>query len=512
MKPSENDNESIVAQISNESPTSRLESPAGSSCCPRFKAPFDGNEEALGWAFDSIARTIAFVSTGLFFGVSLLNIAKLEAGCVIEIPEGETSLPECNGRIYGVRPSSLITLYTTIVGITSATTLPIMGAILDHTTWRKTVGGGTAAAHCFIIFIQIFLSDSNWIFMAVIQVFAAFFGWLHTLTVFAYLPELTPDPKILASWTTQFNIFFYIALFLFLLYMIPLLYFTGYEDDHIISARIASASSFVTITPFFAYTWLKLMNDRPASQTLMEGSSLWTVGFQKVARTAGTLRNRYRSLMWFFINVAFVEAATISIGTVAVTYMTDVIEMTSVEISISIIFLFLSGIVGTLMGKLSISYVNPITSNQICQGISIINTTIGALILTGPGQQTRTYIIGGGWGFVAGWKNMVERFTTTQIIPKGQHAEMMGFYLFSSIAISWLPTLIFTIMNEAEVNPRLSLATMNIFFLGGIFALNMMESYDQVIRIAAASTVALDADDPKLRNSVVETESIEGES
>jgi MFS-type transporter involved in bile tolerance (Atg22 family) len=511
----ENDFSSVAPQHANDEPSNALEVlgvgegriQEANNCCRRPQAPFDGNDEALGWAVDSVARTIAFVSTGLFLGVSLINLAKLEAGCVIVIPEGETVLPECNGRVYGVRPSSLVTLYSTVVGIVSATTLPIAGAVLDHTTWRKSVATGTAVIQCAILFIQIFLTESNWMFMAGIQVVAAFFGWVHTLAAFAYLPELTPDPDILATWTTQFNIIFYAALLLFLCYMIPLLYITGYEEDHILSARTASASSFLIAAPCFGYTWSKLMKPRPASQTLMEGSTLWTVGFQKVTRTGGKLRSQYRSLMWFFINVASVEAATLSIGTVSVTYMTDVMQMTSVEIAISIICLFLCGIIGTLLGRWSITYVNPIQSNQICQGVSIFVTSLAALILTGPGQQIQAYIIGGGWGLVAGWKNMVERFTTTQIIPKGQDAEMMGFYLFSSQVFSWLPTLIFTALNEAEVNPRLSLSTMNIFFLGGMLALHMMESYDEVIRIARADT--LDTDDSQHRKSTEDMESTE---
>ena len=471
-----------------------------------LKAPFDGNREALGWAIDSIARTVAFIAASLFFGVSVLNLAKLEAGCIIIIPEGEISLPPCDGRLYGFRPSSLVTLYTTVVSLLSAISLPIVGAVLDHTTWRKPVGTGTAVIHCLIIFIQIFLTEGNWMFMIIIQVIAAFLGWVHTLAVFAYLPELSPDPGTLATWTTYFNLVFYIALFLFLLYMIPLLYFTGFDQNHIISARIASASSFVVVTPCFGYVWLKLMQDRPASQPLREGSSLWTVGFHKVARTAGTLRTQYRSMMWFFINVSLVEAAIISIGTVSVTYMTDVLIMTSVQVSIAVICLFISGIIGTLVGKLSMDHVNPIRSNQLCQVLSILNTTLAAVFLTGPRQQARAYAIASGWGFVAGWKNLVERFMTTQIIPKGQDAELMGFYLFSSQVLSWLPTLIFTMMNEAEVNPRLSLGTMNVFFVGGILALWMMGSYeDVVLKACAERNNTIQSDDQ--RNNKIDSES-----
>ena len=109
---------------------------------------------------------------------------------------------------------------------------------------------------------------------------------------------------------------------------------------------------------------------------------------------------------------------------------------------------------------------------------------MAALILTGPGQQMRTYIVASIWGLGAGWKTMVERFTITQVIPKGQGAELMGFYLFSSQVLGWLPSLMFTAMNEAGVSQRVGLSMLIAFFLGGIVALWMMGPYDDAVRLA----------------------------
>jgi len=445
---------------------------------------YQGNKEALGWALDGIARIVGFIAAAVFLSTAIINLAKKEAGCVIEIPEGETKAPECEEKIYGLRPSSLLTTYGTIVGLISAFSLPVVGAIVDFTPHRKLVGLVSGVIQISFIFAQIFISEANWFLMTILQVFSAFTGWIHTLVVFAYLPELTEDENLLVSWTANFHMLQYISLVLFLLYMLGVLYATGYNGNDILSTRIASISSFVIVSPCYLLTWTKLMKRRNAFHSLT-GHSLWTVGFIKVYRTSNMLRTRFRSVLWFFVNVALVEAAQQSIATISLTYMTDTLQMTSSENGIAILLLFLFGILGTVIGKISVKCINPIHSNQICQVMTGLNTGMAALVLWGPGQQLRAYIVASIWGIGAGWKNTVERYTVTQIIPKGQDTELMGFYLFSSQILVWMPTLFFTIMNEHGVNQRVSILVLIAFFLGGLMSLWMMGSYEEAVRLAS---------------------------
>ena len=320
--------------------------------------------------------------------------------------------------------------------------------------------------------------------MVILQVFSAFVAWIHTLTAFAYLPELTQDAKLLASWTASFHVNQYIALVLFLVYMLGILRATGFGDDVILASRVASISSLAIATPCYMWTWTSLMKRRDAFRPLPQGSMLATVGFRKVFLTSIVLYTRYRALMWFFVNVALVEAAQQSIAAISLTFMLDTLQLTVTEYGIAILMLFVFGTVGTIIGKVSMAWVDPIRSNQISQIVTIANTAMAAVILTGPGQQMRAYIVASIWGLGAGWKTMVERFMITQVIPKGQDAELMGFYLFSSQVLVWLPTLIFTAMNEAGVSQRVGVSMLIPFFLGGIVSLWMMGPYDDAVRLA----------------------------
>lgn len=474
-------------------------SPPNSKC----HAPYQGNKEALGWCLDGVARIVGFIAPAVYLSTAIINLAKLKAGCSIEIPEGEVKAPDCDGRVYGLKPSSLLTTYATIVGVLSAACLPIVGAVLDHTSRRKLVGLISAGLQSVCLFVPIFITETNWPAILVLSVFSAFIGWIHTLSIFAYLPELTDNPKRLASWTANFHFIQYIALILFLGYMIGVLYATGYDGDDILSARVAMISSFVIVTPLYIWTWLGLMKPRSALQEIPNDSSLWSIGFQKVYATGKKLFHEHKSIMLFLLNVALVESAQQSIATVSLTYMTDTLLMSSTENGIAILVLFIFSAIGALIGKLSLRWLNPINSNKFCQAVTAVNTGLAALILTGPNQNWRAYLIAGGWGLGAGWKNTVERFAVTQIIPVGQDAELMGFYLFSSQVIVWLPTLIFTSMNEAGVSQRVSITILIGFFLGGIGCLSLMEKYDDIVfaagRLEAAETAVVVAD----RKSVV---------
>ena len=320
--------------------------------------------------------------------------------------------------------------------------------------------------------------------MAVLQVFSAIIGWIHTLTIFAYLPELTSDPILLVKWTANFHLLQYISMILFLPTMVFVIRILKIDDNDIISARVALGTAFVISATLFGWSWTSLIQPRCELQSLPEGSSLWSIGFLKVWRTGKELFHRYRALMWFFINVSLVEAAQASLAAISLTYMTDKLQLTVTENGTAIFLLFIFAAFGTGIGQVSVKFMNPIRSNQLCQLFALSATTIALFILTGPGQQFQTYIVASLWGITAGWKNTVERFTITQLIPKDQDAEMMGFYLFASQVLIWCPTLIFTTLNEAGYDQRIGLGMLNVFFLGGVICLGLMGSYDKAKQAA----------------------------
>jgi MFS-type transporter involved in bile tolerance (Atg22 family) len=151
-----------------------------SKTCKRL---YKGNKDALGWALDGIARMVIFASAAVFLSTSLINLAKRSVGCSTEIPEGSNKVPECNEKIYGLRPSSILTVYGTILGLVVAVSLPFVGALLDHTHHRKAVGQISALVQVILVLSLCFLNENNFFIMMIVQVISQLAGWVHTLVM-----------------------------------------------------------------------------------------------------------------------------------------------------------------------------------------------------------------------------------------------------------------------------------------------------------------------------------------
>jgi hypothetical protein len=126
----------------------------GTTMVPRWyprwcgKPILNGNQEALGFMLGMTGQFVAVFGVLAFIVPALLYLAKSAAGCVVEIPEGETTLPECNKTIHGLKPSSLITSLSSILGITMALFIPVAG----YADWLVHRIFGFAQAHLFVTF------------------------------------------------------------------------------------------------------------------------------------------------------------------------------------------------------------------------------------------------------------------------------------------------------------------------------------------------------------------------
>ena len=70
------------------------------------------------------------------------------------------------------------------------------------------------------------------------------------------------------------------------------------------------------------------------------------------------------------------------------------------------------------------------------------------------------------------------------IIPKNKDAELMGAYLFFGQILAWLPPLVFTALNEANVSIRISMLSLLIFWFISVVCLQIMGPYENAVRQA----------------------------
>jgi MFS transporter, UMF1 family len=163
------------------------------------------------------------------------------------------------------------------------------------------------------------------------------------------------------------------------------------------------------------------------------------------------------------------------------TYLTDTLGFSSTENGTAILIMLIASIPGAFVAGRSVIWLNPIRSCALATLLLTINTIVVSLVLTGVGQVVRAYILFAVYGIGIGWKWTTDRLLASLLIPAGQDAELMGVYLFAGQVMSWLPPLVYTILNEFGVSQSLNVGVLSVYFTGGFGALLLVGNYEYAI-------------------------------
>ena len=433
------------------------------------------------WTLDAAARGVAIMGGAVFVSTALLGKANEAAGC-IDIEDDR-----CEGRVYGMRPSSLLTNIVAIVGLISACFVPLVGSIIDHTNHRRQVGRASALLFTLLIFVQVLLLEKYWFASAIVQIFIAILYSVHLCSVYAYLPELTSDPEQLTKYASRFTAAQYSASVIFLVLMVYILSLIQVKDNVAADVDSAKVSQYVVVvicTLFFGYAWSKLFGDRKAKQIPPPGQTVYSAGFHHIFETAGDIWKHHSAIKWFLIATAFTESATNAFSSIAITFITTQLHFSSTENGIAILLLLVFAVPGTRIAASMSNRFNPIRSLQCCLIVFIVNTGAAALVLQREGQQTLAYAHAIVWGLCLGWVYPTEKALFCTIITKGSEAELMGVYICSCQVLTWLPPLTFTVMNEVNISMRLGLLSLNAYFLLSFLTLFMIGDYEDAVKHA----------------------------
>jgi MFS-type transporter involved in bile tolerance (Atg22 family) len=440
------------------------------------------HDEVLGWTLDACARGVAVIGTAVFVSSDLLRLAKEATGCV---EYEEMWQQECTQRVYGMRPSSILAYIVMVVGLLSAVLMPLIGSIIDHTKYRRAVGSISAAFMSVMILIQMLVMEDHWFVAAILQIFVAFSYTVHLCATYAYLPELTTDHEKLTQYAARFSAAQYSGSVLFLLAMVGILSLVSRNYD-IRSSTISQTVVFVVCLTFFGYAWTWLFQPRPASQRVPKDRTLLSAGFWKIRKTAQTILLHHSAIKWFLVSAAFTQAATTTFSTIAITYMTELLGFDSKENGIAILILLLFGVPGTKIAAWLTSSINPIRSLQTNLIFWICSVSAASLFLYKPDQQGMAYAFAMFWGLAIGWVYPTEKTLYVTIIPRGQEAELMGTYICACQMLSWLPPLVFSVMNETGFSMRAGLFTLTFYFAVSFVILFFVGDYNEAVAHAKA--------------------------
>lgn len=167
--------------------------PSSLRCFPKLCGFTNGPIEATGLTLINFAKGAVTMST-IFFGPALLQLANdaANANCSNQNNNEGVDL-QCNEnelRVYGMKPSSLLTVIGVVSGLLSTMFLPLFGAIVDHTSYRKEIGQGSIAIVTIAKGVEIFVGPSTWFAFSVLQVINFILYNLHSCAIYAYTAEV----------------------------------------------------------------------------------------------------------------------------------------------------------------------------------------------------------------------------------------------------------------------------------------------------------------------------------
>ena len=450
----------------------------GRGCCSLWKSFEEQDPTAKGYSVLGACRGTILMSN-VFLSSSLIYLASLEAGCVDL--ETEELIDDCDGKAKGFKPTSLITNISVVSGLLAAFFVPVLGAVIDYTRYRRHVGIITAVLVTIIQGLQIATVEETWFVMACLQAVVGFLFFVQIMATFAYLPEMARN--VGGSTMNHFTKWFTFLQFLTQLIFLIVIIVPGiiFNIDTIQTAQLGQAVSTTFILGGFIYAWGYILPNRPAARELPEGHTLWLEGFRQNYRTVGIIRQHYKKgLKWFMLTNAVAEAGVSALLPVGVTFLTEEVKFGALEIGITFAISLLTSLPGSFIGAKITSRTDPRISWMYCLLYFVIVTLGGTFALVEE-RSYLGYVWGGLWGVGLGWFYPVGNLTFSLCLPRGYENEMTGMFVYTGQILAWLPPLVFTFIIELGANTRFGFLSLFLFQAIGIGLLYCMSPWEEVL-------------------------------
>ena len=490
-----------ISEMASDASSRRFPPPTWLSCW--FEWPFrvknnqtgEYVEEATGHAMDYAARG-PINQCGSFVGSAMIRVAAIKAG-------GTTT-------IYGMQPSSVLTVASLVVNVSAGITMPLVGALVDHTEHRKIMGTVSAFIMTLAVAVQTGISVDSWLAVWIFEIIGGYFLIMHQVCTMAYLPDLTHEVPEMGHYTARFMMNQYLIQALFTLVIILASSFWGYKDEGVLVSTLATARLSAGLATgigvvLFTYSWTFLFRKRPKLRNVPEGSNIFTTGFKQIAVTTKHVFREYRALRWLMVALLFSpEAGAGVVLSIAVTFLTFFARMTVAEIAIVSIVMLFCNVPGALLSKFMCRKINPLNSFRCAEMLFAVTNALIAGTVSGPEKKNLVYLYAAMAGIAFGWMFPSQRTLTVALIPKGRETEMMGLISFFGQILGWLPALIFTLMNEAGIDMRWSLSIVSFFLVTSCLITFLCGSYDDAVALVEHTSASYLAE--YSRKSGVESE------
>jgi hypothetical protein len=195
----------------------------------------------------------ALFTSNIFLSTSIIVLARIDAGC--DDIENDDDEYECDNKIYGFKPSSFITLISSIASALAVLFLPIIGAVLDYTPYRRSLGIASAVVMVTIQTVQIGTVVQTWFIMAMLQVVNIITAHANGLCNLAYILNIATDlgEDTMTRYVPRIHMNSFISALVFLILIIGISIL--FQLDDVNTAQMSQGVSALIAGCFYTLGW-----------------------------------------------------------------------------------------------------------------------------------------------------------------------------------------------------------------------------------------------------------------
>ena len=290
----------------------------------------------------------------------------------------------------------------TIVDLIVIIMMPLLGAIVDTTSYRRLFGRCLAVYHCFFLGFSIAISQNTWFTIAILQIVWGITTWAYTMISYSYLPDLTTDKPRMNQYTKQFAATSYISMVVYMAVIVGTTAALGYMntatdddetddttsiDNEIATARLAQSISFTICIIGLSIVWGILFKKRSPLREIPPNTSLCGMGVRQIIKTVRKINNQHLRLKWYYISVMFSDPALMALTILAITFYTDTLQFNAQQNGTAMLIMMIAAIPGAYLGGYitTKSNQNAVISSMIGLTILILSTILVVVLLDEPG-------------------------------------------------------------------------------------------------------------------------------
>jgi UMF1 family MFS transporter len=429
-------------------------------------------KEQRAWYFSDWANS-AYVTTvaTVLFAPYLTAVAET-AACGPGVSDDNPCKTDLSVLGVAISPGSLVFYVVTLATVFSALVLPIVGAITDRSSRKKSIMAGFAWAGSAFAGGMFFVQGANWELGAGL-LFAANLCLGSSLVVYdAILCEIAnPDERDHVSsrgWALG-----YLGGGLLLavnLGLVTLHDTFGLEKGMAVRICLLTAALW-----WAAFTWIPYhgIKNRPAVAKAVEPGGLVRQSFGQLASTLREMRT-YPMTLTFLVAYLFFNDGIQTVIVTSSTYGEKQLGFkTEVLIATILLVQFVAFGGALLFGKIARTQ----GSRKTIMGGLFVWMLIVVIAFFLPRESIVPFLAMAVLiGLVLGGTQALSRSFYSQLIPRGREAEYFSLYQACERGTSWLGTLTFGLVHQLTGSYRPAIFALIVFFALGIVLLSRVDA------------------------------------